>query len=117
MLQRIMVGPFGNAFLRDVKKAKRSIFLWTVNDEEWMKWSILKEVDGVITDDPKKYLEICESYQGEKVHVPMKLWGGLIWVNVLVSMFSVLFRYRYGFSIDVGKIRKTLESSRARASA
>jgi len=109
MLQKIMIGPFGNAFLRDVKKAKRSIFLWTVNDEKWMKWSIQKEVDGVITDDPKKYLEVCENYEGEKVHLPLHSWAPMIWFNMMLAMFSLLFRFKYGFRVDMGKIRKSLE--------
>lgn len=99
MLQKIMIGPFGNAFLRDVKEAKRSIFVWTVNDENSMKWSIRKEVDGVITDDPKKFLEVCNSYQGEKVHFSFATYPTLVWMNVLAVLFSVLFRYRYGFKI------------------
>jgi len=111
MFQKTMVGPFGNAFLKDVKKAKRSIFFWTVNEEAWMKWSIRKEVDGVITDDPKKYLEVCDLYQGEKIHLPLRLWGTVIWMNMLAAIFSLLFRYRYGFRVDVGKVRKTLELS------
>lgn len=49
MLQQIMVGPCGSSFLRDLRKANRSIFLWTVNEEKAMKWSIRKGVDGVIT--------------------------------------------------------------------
>jgi hypothetical protein len=114
MLQKIMVGPFGNKFLRDVKKAKRSIFLWTVNDEEWMKWSIRKEVDGVITDDPKKYLKVCDDYEDEKIHYGLKSWGGIIWINMLAAVFSLLFRYRYGFRIDVGKVKKSLETSTTR---
>ena len=109
-----MVGPFGNAFLRDVKKAKRSVFAWTVNDEEWMKWSIRKELDGVITDDPKKYLEVCDDYQGESIHFPISSWGTLIGMNLLAAVFSILFRYRYGFKIDSGKVKKRIESSRAR---
>ena len=117
MLQTVMVGPCGNALLRDVKKANRSIFLWTVNKEPWMKWSIKKGVDGVITDDPKKYLEICESYEGEKVYHSLKSWVFVIWVNILVPFFSLLFRYKHGFNIDVKKIRKSLESSTTRASA
>jgi phosphatidylglycerol phospholipase C len=73
MFQRILIGPLGDAFLRDVKKARKSIFVWTINDEETMKWSIYKEVDGVITDDPKKYLKIRETYQGEEVSLYLKL--------------------------------------------
>jgi hypothetical protein len=106
-----MVGPFGSCFLKDVKDAKRSIFLWTVNEEPWMKWSIRKGVDGVITDDPKKYLEVCKEYQGEKIHLPWRLWGTVIWMNMIASIFSLLFRYRYGFNVDVGKVRRTLEAS------
>ena len=110
-----MVGPFGNAFLKDVKKAKRPIFLWTVNDEVWMKWSIRKEVDGVITDDPKKYLEVCkETHNDETLHLPLQEWGSLVYMNILAAFFSLLFRYRYGFRIDVGKLRKNLELSVAR---
>jgi len=54
MLQQIMVGPCGSKLLKDIRKARRSIFLWTVNEEKTMKWCISKGVDGVITDDPKK---------------------------------------------------------------
>jgi len=117
MLQNIMVGPFGNSFLRDLREAKRSIFLWTVNDEEWMKWSIHKEVDGVITDDPKKFLEVCDDYDGGEIHLPLKSWGFIIWVNILVAVFGILFKYRYGSKIDLAKVKQTLESSRSRTSA
>ncbi|KAE8445693.1 hypothetical protein EG329_012991 [Mollisiaceae sp. DMI_Dod_QoI] len=57
MLQPAMLGPCGSSFMRDVQKANRSLFLWTVNDERAMKWCLSKQIDGVITDDPKKYLE------------------------------------------------------------
>ncbi|RDL39214.1 putative Glycerophosphoryl diester phosphodiesterase [Venustampulla echinocandica] len=108
MLQKIMVGPFGNAFLRDVKTAKRSIFVWTVNEEDWMKWSIRKEVDGVITDDPKKFLEVCDTYQGEEIHLSFAAWPALVWMNALAVLFSVLFRYRYGFKIPAVPPAKTI---------
>jgi hypothetical protein len=115
MFQKTMVGPFGKAFLKDVKKANRPIFLWTVNDEVWMKWSIRKEVDGVITDDPKKYLGVSkQTHKDEKLHLPLREWGSLIWMNMLAAFFSLLFRYRYGFRIDVGKLRENLELSVAR---
>jgi len=117
MLQKIMLGPLGNAFLRDVKKAKRSIFVWTVNEEEWMKWSIHKEVNGVITDDPKKYLEVCKDYDGEKVKLPLKLWGTVIWINIVAAVFSLLFRYRYGFTIKAEKVRASIENHKARMPA
>ncbi|KFY25912.1 hypothetical protein V493_04376 [Pseudogymnoascus sp. VKM F-4281 (FW-2241)] len=62
MLQKIMVGPWGDQFLAECKALNRPVFLWTVNEEKWMKWCISKGVDGVITDDPKKYLEVADGY-------------------------------------------------------
>lgn len=51
---------------------------WTVNDPRRMEWCIRQNlghprrgsevsgpalIDGVITDDPRLYLEVCESYE------------------------------------------------------
>lgn len=87
---------------KDIKKAKRSLFLWTVNDEKTMKWSIRKEVDGVITDDPKKYLEVCESYAGEPIHFSLLAWLKIIFSNIM-SRCILLILYWYDFNIQVGK--------------
>ena len=62
MFQKTLVGPIGSRFIKSVRKSGRSLFLWTVNDEEWMEWSIRKESDGVITDDPKLFLEVCKRH-------------------------------------------------------
>jgi phosphatidylglycerol phospholipase C len=113
MFQKIMVGPFGDAFLRDVRKAKRSIFLWTVNDEESMKWSIYKGVDGVISDDPKKYLEVCESYQGEKIHLAFRSWMFIIFMNMMIPLVTVLLAYRMRSGVRHRKARNIVEGSGA----
>jgi phosphatidylglycerol phospholipase C len=107
MLQQIMVGPFGNSMLRDIRKAKRSIFLWTVNDEKVMKWSIRKEVDGVITDDPKKYLEVCRTYQEEAVHFSILTWIPIIAMNVMSRLF-IFVLFWYDFNIKVGTSKQAL---------
>ncbi|ORY63029.1 PLC-like phosphodiesterase [Pseudomassariella vexata] len=65
MLQYSLVGPCGTRFLKDVRKAGRLVFVWTVNDEAWMEWSIRKGLDGVITDDPKLFLEVCKRRDNE----------------------------------------------------
>ncbi|KAG9249003.1 PLC-like phosphodiesterase, partial [Calycina marina] len=59
MFHQVIPGPIGKAFLRDIRIHQRTILLWVINDTKWMKWCISKKVDGVITDDPKKYLEVC----------------------------------------------------------
>lgn len=107
---KVIAGPGGNAFLRDAKAANRSVFLWTVNDVALMKWSIGKEVDGVITDDPKTYLDVCKNYRGERIRLPLKFWGSVILINILARLLGLLFRYRYGFKIDCAKVKESLEA-------
>ena len=95
MLQKVMIGPFGNKFLKEIRGAGRSVFLWTINDEESMKWSIMKGVDGVITDDPKKYLDLARNYDGEQFQLSLKQVGTAIWINILSTFFGFVFRFRY----------------------
>ena len=63
MLQKAVVGPFGSRFVGDVRAADRPLFVWTVNDAEWMEWSIAQRVDGVVTDDPKLFLDVCNRWE------------------------------------------------------
>lgn len=107
MLQKAMVGPWGDQFLADCKAQNRPVFLWTVNEEQWMKWCISKGVDGVITDDPKKYLEVSDGFDKTKPLDPVtfKDYRALAWVNFLISVFGVLFRLRVGFFIKPEEMR------------
>jgi phosphatidylglycerol phospholipase C len=107
----IIAGPGGSGFLRDAKAEKRSIFLWTVDEVKWMKWSIGKEVDGVITDDPKTYLEVCKNYTGEKIRLPWKTWAKVFALSIVARFFSFLFRSKYGFWVDMKKIKAAMEES------
>lgn len=108
MAQQMMAGPSGNAFLKEVQAAKRAMFFWTVNEEKWMKWSIHKQIDGVITDDPKKYLEVCAAYDGKKVRLPLQAWVTVLCFNILGAVFSVLFQRKYGSKVDVEKVKRNL---------
>ncbi|KAF9637815.1 Glycerophosphoryl diester phosphodiesterase [Lasiodiplodia theobromae] len=60
----ILAGPLGAAFRRKAQGDSRPVFAWTVNKERMMRWSIEKALDGVVTDDPKKFLEECERWEG-----------------------------------------------------
>ncbi|KAM0808616.1 putative PLC-like phosphodiesterase [Seiridium cardinale] len=66
LYQLSVVGPCGGRFLRKAKENGREVFVWTVNKESWMEWSIRKELDGVITDDPKLFLEVCDRWKGSR---------------------------------------------------
>ncbi|KAK2599164.1 hypothetical protein QQS21_005354 [Conoideocrella luteorostrata] len=52
----------GLAFRRRALKQDRLIFSWSDNTDEWMVRSLENQVDGVITDDPKRFLEVCEQW-------------------------------------------------------
>jgi hypothetical protein len=112
MFQMLLVGPRGNAFLQEVKKKKadRSILLWTVNEESWMKWSIRQEVDGVITDDPKKYLEVCKSYnKDEKLRHSLESWKAIFRMHIRYLVFAFAFRCTHGWWVDIKTGGKFLE--------
>lgn len=93
------MGPIGNKFLRDAKAARRPIFAWTVNEEAMMRWCIKHELDGVITDDPKRYLEVCDDWeQGKRqINIGRKEFLLILWLHMMVIIFGVVFRWKYPF--------------------
>ncbi|KAK8067215.1 hypothetical protein PG997_013962, partial [Apiospora hydei] len=56
----------GSAFIKLAKEQDRLIFSWSDNTDDWMVKSLENEVDGVITDDPKRFLELCEQWSSSK---------------------------------------------------
>ncbi|CZT08836.1 uncharacterized protein RCO7_03493 [Rhynchosporium graminicola] len=108
MFQRMMIGPGGEKFMRDVRKAGRSLFLWKINDDNAMRWSISKGVDGVITDDPKRYLEICRSYDGEKVGISLRGWSTFVLIKFMVPFLHLLVKYKYGTRMGTGKVKQDI---------
>ena len=73
-----------------------------------MKWSIRKQVDGVITDDPKKYLDVCKKYKGEKPRMKWKQLGLTIVYQTLAVPMSLILRLKFGFRVDEKEISKLL---------
>lgn len=111
MFTMLIIGPRGHALLQEVKKKRsdRSILLWTVNGDTWMKWSIRQEVDGVITDDPKKYLEVCKGYnEVEKISHSREAWKNILYWHWRNLAFGLSFRYKHGWWVDVKKVTQYL---------
>ncbi|PBP17807.1 putative glycerophosphoryl diester phosphodiesterase, partial [Diplocarpon rosae] len=108
MFQKMMIGPSGQKFMRDARKAGRSIFQWRINDDNSMKWCISQQVDGVITDDPKRYLEICQMYNGEKVKISLKQWGTLMFIKLMAPSFRVLVEKKYGIGMSSGQVQRDI---------
>lgn len=110
MLQRSLLGPIGARFMRDVKAAKRPLFTWTVNDANLMRWSIKKDLDGVITDDPKLFNSICEGWEAREKSLlsrpTLKQWLQTLWLWILIVVFGFGFRRRFPEKVkDVLKVK------------
>jgi len=99
ILQRSIITPFfGARFIRDARAKGRPIFTWTVNDESMMRWSISKGLDGVITDDPQKFFEVCKDWeQGKRdIHISRREWLIVLWINLMVVIFGAIFYWKHG---------------------
>lgn len=64
--QKVLMGPLGRGFLEEARAAHRQVYLWTVNAPNLMRWSIRHEVDGVITDDPASFRQVCQDWEEEQ---------------------------------------------------
>ena len=114
MLHQVLHGPFGALFIRKAKALNREVFAWTVNDENRMRWCIRKQLDGVITDDPKTFLEVCKDYEKVPLEKNVKIreryelmdWASIIRVQVLVAVFILVFRIRFGGTVDKKYVRR-----------
>ena len=97
MLLPILMAPGGNKFLRDCKKAQKPVLAWTVNATEKMEWCIRREIDGVITDDPKLFLEVCRRYDpdSEEKGLSWKVWFDVLRLWFFAGLFGVLYRNRF----------------------
>jgi hypothetical protein len=93
-----LLGPGGTRFLRSAKRAGRNVFVWTVNQEEWMEWCIRKGVDGVITDDPRLFREVCERWGRGQERRGWRQWGREVvaWGVMALLMPAIWMQYRPG---------------------
>ena len=104
MLQKVLLGPVGARFMRDVRRANRALFVWTVNDANLMKWSIQKRVDGVITDDPKKFNQIRRDWEDDEEKATARLslmqWLYTLWLWMMIGAFSIPFKRRFPETVE-----------------
>ncbi|ETS82247.1 hypothetical protein PFICI_07249 [Pestalotiopsis fici W106-1] len=116
LLQTVVAGPCGRRFLLKARRHGRAVFVWTVNTVGWMEWDIRHELDGVVTDDPKLYLEVCDRWKDqpngqssgpvERKKVEQRAKRYALWtprmifemslLTLLVVIFLIFLRLRYG---------------------
>ncbi|TLD28022.1 PLC-like phosphodiesterase [Venturia nashicola] len=126
MLQAVLVGPMGSAFIKEAKQYNRSIFAWTVNEEKRMRWCINEALDGVITDDPEKFLQISKEYENvivrqknrgilrKKERFTIRDWFEIVRTNFFIVLFLVLFKWKFGWGIENTFIRRQVAPAEKR---
>ena len=99
MLAKALMMPiFGPRFIRDARAKRRPLYVWTVNEPDMMRWCIKQEFDAVITDDPKRFLEVCDEWeQGKReIDISWAQWMGIAWINLMVIIFGAIFWWKHG---------------------
>ncbi|ODQ52652.1 PLC-like phosphodiesterase [Saitoella complicata NRRL Y-17804] len=89
-------GLAGQKFVRDAQDAGKSVCVWTVNDEKWMRWARKLGVDGVITDDVAQFKQIEGEDEKESDGVLMgpEEWKWKAWGKV---KFWEYFAWGFGY--------------------
>ena len=102
ILQKVLLGPIGSNFLRDVKAAGRQLLVWTVNEEKVMKWCIQTEVDGVITDDPELFRKVCDEWRDDQEIIRTSLAQVLytFWLYFVLLIFRLMLKYRFPETVE-----------------
>ncbi|KAF2994114.1 hypothetical protein E8E14_000665 [Neopestalotiopsis sp. 37M] len=98
----------GSRLRREARKRGQLVFSWTDNADEWMALSIRNEVDGVVTDDPKRFLELCDQKARQKVQGTVTAKETMLWVigNFLVLATEVVSWFMKGSPHS--QVKKTL---------
>ena len=93
-----MLPFFGARFIRDARAKGRPMYVWTVNEQAMMRWCIKHEFDGVITDDPKRFLEVCDEWEQGKMGIEISWgqWMMIAWINFMVLIFGTIFWWKNG---------------------
>nr|CDP25184.1 Putative protein similar to YE52 of Schizosaccharomyces pombe [Podospora anserina S mat+] len=112
LLQQAVVGPVGRGFVQRVRRARteRRLWVWTVNDERWMRWAWRKGVDGVVTDEVgllKRVLDGDEDRgRGKGVTVGMYIKAAMIQALTLVLVVVIWGRLRKVGRVIGGEVKR-----------
>ncbi|KAJ6095146.1 hypothetical protein N7467_002659 [Penicillium canescens] len=63
--QMALMGPLGRGFLEEAQAARRRVYVWTVNAPNLMRWCIRHKIDGVISDEPGRFRQVCDEWEKE----------------------------------------------------
>lgn len=81
-----------------------------------MRWDIRQGLDGVITDDPKLFLEVRNSWhEGMSDGTGIKTWLDLIRINFFAILHAILFWLFFEVSGKGGPLIKVKKSNGGKA--
>ncbi|KAL1592851.1 gamma-tubulin [Paraconiothyrium brasiliense] len=110
MYQAALMLPWGRAFIRKAQRDRRPVYAWTVNEERRMRWDIRHGIDGVVTDDPKLFLDVRNTWhEGMKENFGLLMWLDVLRANLFVMIFAVFLRLKHG-SPKKPLVRQKVES-------
>lgn len=62
-----------------------------------MQWDIRHGIDGVVTDDPKLFLEVRKNWhEGTREGLGWWIWLDVLRANLFVMIFAVFLRITHG---------------------
>ncbi|KAH7555507.1 hypothetical protein BM1_07130 [Bipolaris maydis] len=98
MAQAVLMTPWGRLFIRKAQSDGRPVYAWTVNEESRMRWDIRHGLDGVVTDDPKLFVQVRDSWhEGVKDGVSVITWLDVLRINFFCLIYTLWFQLRFGF--------------------
>lgn len=97
MLLPILMAPGGKKFIRDAQALGRPVFAWTVNVEDKMEWCIRRNLDGVCTDDPKLFLDVCDRFDesAPEKRIPPLLILEAVRIWLMAFVFGFVYRSKF----------------------
>ncbi|KAJ5143442.1 uncharacterized protein N7515_002229 [Penicillium bovifimosum] len=104
--QRILIGPLGRGFLEEARAARRQVYVWTVNAPNMMRWCIRHGIDGVISDEPGLFRDVCSEWEKECAEgldhpdrevdrITFRQRLGILAIALYVICFGWILRRRY----------------------
>ncbi|KAI8963770.1 PLC-like phosphodiesterase [Daldinia sp. FL1419] len=103
----------GARFIRDAKEAGHPLYSWTVNDEDRMEWCVRSGLAGVVTDDPKLFLEVSRRVveeRGKRPYVPLgtHAWRVFEWARYILGLFIIVNIYVFKYGLPRTQVPKVL---------
>lgn len=98
MQQAVLMAPWGRRFIAKAHRDNRPVYAWTVNDERAMQWGIRHGLDGVLTDDPKLFVEVRKGWhEGMRGGLGVRGLVEVARINFFALVYTAIFWVVIGF--------------------